>query len=181
LSGGLAMLIGTLFTKPLTERFDKRTLMIWLTALNGIFMVGLFFIQPDQYWPMIIIGMIGTLIVGPTPAIVWSMYADVADYGEWKFGRRTTGLVFSGLLFSQKMGLALGAGLAGWILGWFGYVENQAQSAESLLGIRMIYSVFPGVLTLLAAVAMFFYTLSDQRVREINDELAERRRERGEE
>ena len=35
------------------------------------------------------------------------MYADTADYGEWKSGRRTTGLVFSALLFAQKLGLAV--------------------------------------------------------------------------
>jgi glycoside/pentoside/hexuronide:cation symporter, GPH family len=180
LSGGLAMLVGTLFTKPLTRRFDKRTLMIVLTGLNGLFMLSLFFIQPHQYWTMILVGTIGTLIVGPTPAIVWSMYADVADYGEWKFGRRTTGLIFSGLLFSQKMGLAFGAGLAGWILGWFGYADNQPQSDSALLGIRLIFSVFPGILTLLAAFATVFYSLSDARVREIDAELAARRLRRKE-
>lgn len=175
LSGSLAMVLGTLLTKPLTERFDKRTLMIWLTALNGIFILSIFLLRPDQYWAMVWIGFVGTIIVGPTPAIVWSMYADVADYGELEFGRRTTGLIFSGLLFSQKMGLAFGAGLAGWILGWFGYIDNQPQSESALLGIRLIFTVFPGVLTLLAAVTMFFYNLPDQRVREINEVLAARR------
>lgn len=177
LSGGLAMLAGTLLTKPLTRRFDKRSLMIWLTAGNGLFMMVIFFVQPHQYWLMIFLGMVGTLIVGPTPAIVWSMYADVADYGEWKFGRRTTGLIFSGLLFSQKMGLALGAGLAGWILGWFGYVDNQAQSAEALLGIRLLFSLFPGTLTLLAAATILFYNITDEKVLAINEELAARRLE----
>lgn len=172
LSGSLAMVVGTLFTKPLTNRFDKRTLLIWLTGLNGVFVLSMFFLQPDQYWLMIWVGFIGTLIVGPTPAIVWSMYADVADYGEWKYGRRTTGLIFSGLLFSQKMGLAFGAGLAGWILGWFGY-DGQAvvQSEESLFGIKLIFTVFPGVLTLAAAAVSVFYPLTDKRVQEINTEL----------
>lgn len=175
LSGGLSMLIGTLLTKPLTRRFDKRTLMVWLTGLNGLFMAGMFFLRPDQYWLMIAIGMIGTTIVGPTPAIVWAMYADCADYGEWKTGRRTTGLIFSGLLFSQKMGLAIGAGLSGWILGWFGYIANAPQSAESLLGMRLMFTVFPGVLTLLAAVAVLFYPITDARVEEIDEALRERR------
>ncbi|MBK1877922.1 MFS transporter [Pelagicoccus mobilis] len=175
LSGGLGMLVGTLLTKPLTEVFDKRTLMVWLTGLNGLFMLGMFLIGPDQYWLMIIVGFIGTIIVGPTPAIVWSMYADVADYGEWKFGRRTTGLVFSGLLFSQKMGLAIGAGLAGWILGWFGYAAGAEQSESSLLGIRLLFTVFPGVLTLAAALATLFYPLNDKRVQEIDTELNKRR------
>lgn len=178
LSGSFAMLLGTLFTKPLTKRFDKRSLMIWLTGLNGAFILSMFLLQPDQYWLMIGMGFVGTIIVGPTPAIVWSMYADVADYGEWKFGRRTTGLIFSGLLFSQKMGLAIGAGLAGWILGYFGYAAGQEQSEGSLLGIRLIFTVFPGLLTLAAAGATVFYPLTDQSIREIDTELNERRKSR---
>ncbi len=176
LSGGLAMLIGTLFTKPLTNRFDKRTLMIWLTALNGLAMMAIFPIGPDQYWLMIAVGFLGTVIVGPTPAIVWSMYADVADYGEWKSGRRTTGLIFSGLLFSQKMGLAIGAGLSGWMLGWFGFVAGESQSDHALLGIRLMFSVFPGALTLLAALTTVAYSLTDERVKQIGAELEARRR-----
>lgn len=173
LSGSFAMVLGTLFTKPLTRRFDKRSLMIWLTGLNGAFILSMFLLQPEQYWLMIWMGFVGTVIVGPTPAIVWSMYADVADYGEWKFGRRTTGLIFSGLLFSQKMGLAFGAGLAGWILGWSGYVAGQDQSEGSLLGIRLIFTVFPGLLTLAAAGATILYPLTDQRIREIGEKLDE--------
>ena len=175
LSGGLAMLVGTLFTKPLTNRFDKRSLLIWLTALNGLAMLSIFLVRPDQYWLMIAIGFGGTVIVGPTPAIVWSMYADVADYGEWKSGRRTTGLIFSGLLFSQKMGLAFGAGLSGWILGWFGFVASEIQSDSALLGIRLMFSVFPGLLTLGAALTTIAYPLTDTRVREIDAELEARR------
>ncbi len=175
LSGSFAMVMGTLLTKPLTKRFDKRTLMIWLTGLNGAAILLMFFLRPDQYWLMVGIGFVGTIIVGPTPAIVWSMYADVADYGEWKFGRRTTGLVFSGLLFSQKMGLALGAGLAGWILGWFGYAAGQEQSDGALMGIRLIFTVFPGLLTLGAAVATVFYPLTDKLVQEIDTDLNKNR------
>ena len=169
------MLIGTFLTKPLTKRFDKRSLMIALTALNGLFICGLYVIQPQQYWEMIIFGMIGTIVVGPTPAIVWSMYADCADYGEWKFGQRTTGLIFSGLLFSQKAGLAIGAGLSGWMLGWFGYVAGEVQSDQSLGGIRLLFTIVPGALTLGAAVAMIFYSLTDEKVEQIDLELAARR------
>jgi GPH family glycoside/pentoside/hexuronide:cation symporter len=92
------------------------------------------------------IGSLGTFIAGPTPALVWAMYADCADYGEWKSGRRTTALIFSGAQFAQKLGLAVGAGLSGYILFLFGFVSNQVQSAASMAGIRLMFSVFPAVL-----------------------------------
>ncbi len=124
---------------------------------------------------MVALGFVGTVIIGPTPALVWSMYADCADYGEWKTGQRTTALVFSAAQFAQKMGLAIGAGLSGYILSLFGFVANQAQSADSITGIKLMFSVFPAVLAALSGVAIFFYRLSDDKVKQIESELAERR------
>jgi GPH family glycoside/pentoside/hexuronide:cation symporter len=124
---------------------------------------------------MLAVNIASMLVVGPTPAIVWSMYADCADYGEWKRGRRTTGLVFSGALFAQKSGLAIGAGLAGWILGLFGFVANATQDDTSLLGIRLMFSVVPALLTLLAASALLFYPLRAKEIARMERELASRR------
>ena len=82
--------------------FEKRHLMIALTLGNAAAMALFYVIPPDQYWLMVALGFAGALVVGPTTALVWSMYADCADYGEWKTGRRTTALVFSASQFAQK-------------------------------------------------------------------------------
>jgi GPH family glycoside/pentoside/hexuronide:cation symporter len=170
-----ALVGGVMMTQFLCRRFDKRHLMIALTLGNAVAMSAFYFIPPDQYWLMVAIGSLGTFIVGPTPALVWSMYADCADYGEWKTGRRTTGLIFSGAQFAQKLGLAVGAGLSGYVLFLFGFVSNQAQSAASLAGIRLMFSIFPAVLAVLSAVAIVFYRLSGDKVSQLEHELAERR------
>jgi len=102
------------------------------------------------------------------------MYADTADYGEWKSGRRTTALVFSALQFAQKMGLAVGAGMLGFILSFFGFIANEAQSEFSITGIRLMFSVLPAILAVSSAVAIYFYPLTDDKVREIELELNER-------
>ncbi len=171
--GLFAMIIGTALTSTLCKYFEKRALLITLTVLNAISM-GLFYISPpDQYWLMVVINCIGTLLAGPTPALVWSMYTDTADYGEWKTGRRITGLTFSSLQFAQKMGLAVGAGLAGIILGWFGFVANEAQTPESLAGIRFLFSIFPAMLALAGAVAIFFYKIDSKTIKTFERALQE--------
>lgn len=170
--GLLAMVIGVTFTKSLSKRFDKRNLMIALTVLNGITMAIFFFIPPEHYWLMLLVHCIGNLINGPTPALVWSMYADCADYGEWKTGRRTTGLVFSTVLFAQKMGLAVGAGLAGIILGAFGFVANEVQSEDALFGIRFMFSVIPAVLAIVGAIALLFYKIDKSTLTQMESDLA---------
>lgn len=103
------------------------------------------------------------------------MYADCADYGEHQSGRRTTGLIYSAGGFAAKFGLAIGAGLSGFLLAGVGFVANAQQSETAMLGIRLMYTIYPAVLLLLGTVALFFYRLTDKRVMEIEIELAERR------
>ncbi|NNC78388.1 MAG: MFS transporter, partial [Woeseiaceae bacterium] len=173
-TGLFAMIIGTALTSTLCKYFEKRALLITLTILSAILM-GLFYITPpDQYWLMVTINCLGTLIIGPTPALVWSMYTDTADYGEWKTGRRITGLTFSSLQFAQKLGLAVGAGLAGIILGWFGFVANEAQTPESLAGIRFLFSIMPASLAIAGAVSIFFYKIDANTIKTFEQELKER-------
>jgi len=84
--GLLAMMVGVALTKTLSQRFEKRQLMIVLSLLNALSMAAFYFTPPENYWLMVAINCAGMLAAGPTPALVWSMYADCADYGEWKSG-----------------------------------------------------------------------------------------------
>ncbi len=171
-SASLALIVGVACTSLLTRYFDKKTLMIALSAGNALCSFAFFFVPPDQLGLMMCLNVLGSLIAGPTAPLVWAMYADVADYGTWKFGRRTTGLVFSASMFAQKFGLAIGAGLSGWLLALFGYVANMEQTDTSLMGIRLLFTVFPATIAVLNVVALCFYNLSDGQVRDIERTLA---------
>jgi GPH family glycoside/pentoside/hexuronide:cation symporter len=172
--GVLTTIVGVAMAKTLSEHFEKRNLLIVLTLVNAASMSVFYFIPPDQYWLMLAVNCLGSLVIGPTPALVWAMYADCADYGEWQTGRRITGLTFSTLQFAQKLGLAFGAGLAGIILSLFGFVANVQQSASSLEGIRFMFSVLPALLSAAGAAAIVFYGLNKSKVQEIEQHLAER-------
>ncbi len=172
--GLMAMMAGIALTNVLSKHFEKRHLLIWLTLLNAASMALFYVIPPSQYWLMVAVNCAGALIIGPTPALVWAMYAECADYGEWKTGRRTTALVFSTVQFAQKLGLAIGAGLAGFILALFGFVANEVQTADSIAGIRFMFSLMPALLAILGATAILFYRLDSTRVREIERDLLAR-------
>ena len=169
--GLLTMIGGIALTKTLSDYFEKRSLLITLTLLNALTMAAFYVTPPDQYWLMVVINCIGTFVIGPTPALVWAMYADTADYGEWKTGRRTTALVFSSLQFAQKMGLAVGAGLAGVILGYFGFIANEVQTESSLAGIRFMFSIMPAVLALMGAAAIYFYRINSETIQTFERDL----------
>lgn len=173
--GLFAMLIGTSLTSTLCKYFEKRALLITLTVVNALAMAAFYITPPDQYWLMLAINCFGALISGPTPPLVWAMYTDTADYGEWKTGRRITGLTFSSLQFAQKLGLAVGAGFAGILLGSFGFVANQVQTEESLAGIRFLFSVVPALLAIGGAAAIYFYKIDSQTIQRFERELVDAR------
>ena len=103
------------------------------------------------------------------------MYADTADYTEWKTGRRATAMTFSAANFSQKLGGALASFIIGSVLASMGYVAKEAQSDASKMGIVLVISVIPGIFALLAALLMKFYTLDNKSLSKVQHELNERK------
>jgi GPH family glycoside/pentoside/hexuronide:cation symporter len=99
----------------------------------------------------------------------------VADYMEWKNGRRATALVMAASLFMLKLGLAVGGAFVVWMLGVYGFEANVEQSAETLRGIRLLMSVFPSLFGLVAAGLMVFYPLSEKVMGQVEQDLTARR------
>ncbi len=173
-SGTVAFIAGAFATKLFLRAWSRRQLMIGLTLINSVFLAAFFVVDPKSTYLLYGLNLISSFINGPTPAIVWSMYADTADYGEWKSGRRATALVFAGVVFAQKVGLAVGSAMLGGLLGTFGFVANATQGPGAILGIKLVFSVLPGVFSLLSGIAMFFYSLDEPQVKAIERDLRER-------
>ena len=171
-TGSLAFIAGIFFTNTLRKRFGKRDSLVGLTVLNSLSLAAFYFIPPDAMGTMLLINALGNLFAGPTPALVWAMYTDVADYGELKFGRRTTALVFSAAMFAQKMGLMMGGTLSGWMLSGFGFVANEQQTPLALLGIRVMYCFIPAAFSLANALVILLYPLTEEDVADMEIKLA---------
>jgi len=176
LGGFLCFILGALVTKLFTARFSRRSLMIWLTLINGAAIGASYWVNPQYLTLLFALNIIGSFAAGPTPAIVWSLYADTADYGEWKFGRRATGLLISATVLIQKIGLAIGGAMIAWILGRYGFVENAPQQTpEALQGVKLVFGLLPGALALGAGIMIVFYPLDEPLVKQIERELAARK------
>lgn len=174
-AGTIALIVGVVCTKWITPLGDKRQLMVVLSSLNALVMALFYFVPQDAPVMMFIMNVLGALIAGPTIPLVWSMFADVADYGEWKFGHRSTGLVFSGVQFAQKFGLAIGSAMAGWMLAGFGYVADAEQTPEAIEGIRLMFTILPALFAVGGVVAIWFYPITGKDVERIGSELAEQK------
>jgi len=174
-AGAACMMLGTACLGLFARMADKRTLAVALTMTTALAFTSFYLLPPDNFPLLLLVNCIGTFAMGPTSALVWAMYADVADYGEWKFGRRSTGLVYSASLFALKTGTMVAGWLLPVFLDRFGFVRNVQQSEGALLGILLAFSIVPGVFAVLKGAALWIYPLGRSEVLRIEGELRARR------
>ena len=174
-SGTVLTMLGVTGSSWLTRRFGKRNAYIGCMAAIAATLALHYVAGPTDIVLLFVLNGLYSLASGPTMPLVWSMYADSADYSEWKQGRRATGLVYSASTLAYKAGVALGGVALMWILTGFGYVANQAQTDQALLGMRLSMSLFPAALALFTIVLLFLYPLDDPTLDRIQKELEERR------
>lgn len=148
-----------------------------MTATVGatIFSILFYFLPKDGIYGILALQIIISICAGIVSPLLWSMYADISDYSEWKTGRRATGLIFSSSSMSQKLGWTLGGSLTGWLLFYFGFEANMIQSESALTGICLMVSIFPAIATGISALFISRYPLSEKRLSEISSDLENRR------
>jgi len=175
---GLAsLLLGVACSTAVSVRVGKRQLFMASMILTGIFNMVLLVLPSSGTVAIIATEVLRQFSFGLSGPILWAMMGDVADYGEWKTGRRASGTVTAAVVFALWAGLALGGAIAGWLFSLYGFVsEATVQTAHAQSGILLTASVYAGLAFFAAAVCLFFYPITREVNREIADELAERRK-----
>jgi glycoside/pentoside/hexuronide:cation symporter, GPH family len=175
---GLAALIaGVTCSTAISKRVGKRQLFIASMALTGVFAAALWLVSPHATVTIVTLEVLRQFSYGLSGPIIWSMMGDVADYGEWKTGRRASGTVTSAVVFALWAGLALGGAIAGWLFSFFGFVSQSAtQTVHAQTGILLTASVYAGLAFFAAAICMFFYPINRELNQKIANELTERRK-----
>jgi len=176
--GTVALIIGIPFSKPLAKRFGKRNVFIASSLLSGLFFILLYIPGNDNLYSVYILNVLAKFTYAPAVPLLWTMLADTADYSEWRFGRRATGLTFSAATFAQKAGWGIGGALAGWMLALIRFVPNVEQTATAINGIKLMISVFPGILYMSCAILLYFYAIDQKTCLIMQKELEQRRENR---
>jgi Na+/melibiose symporter-like transporter len=175
--GLVALLVGVALSTAVSVRVGKRQLFIASMLLSGIFNMALFVIPPSSTVLIIVTEVLRQFAYGLSGPIIWAMMGDVADYGEWKTGRRASGTVTSAVVFALWAGLALGGAIAGWLFSLYGFVsEAQVQSAQAQSGILLTASIYAGLAFFAVAACLFFYPISREKNQQIANDLNERRK-----
>jgi GPH family glycoside/pentoside/hexuronide:cation symporter len=171
----VAAAVGAALTPLLTRWVDKKTLMITLMSLTAVLSAAFYLVPPDQVGLMFVLqGALG-LVLGPKSPLAFSMYADTADYNEWRTGRRATAMTFAAATFSQKLGTAVAVAVIGSVFTALGYVPNAVQGSGSRAGIVWLMSFIPAAFAVAAVAVMCFYNLNGRQLARIQADLDARK------
>ena len=180
--GEVSNMVGVASCVPIANKLGKKTTFILVNASLVVLSVLFFFIPstPTGFWLMLISQVLISILTGIMSPLVWSMYADVSDYAELKYKTASTGLIFSSSSMAQKFGGAIGGAAVLWLLSGFGYITDAAtlesgvvQPDAAITCLRWLMSFIPACVALLSMCIVWFYPLTTQRIKEINDELKE--------
>jgi glycoside/pentoside/hexuronide:cation symporter, GPH family len=173
--GSLASIASIYLVQFLPARFGKKMPYMVSILLAGVFSVMSYWVGPKDYVAMFVYQILINFFIGPPNSMIWSMYADAADYSELKTGRRATGLIFSASGMSQKLGWTIASSLGLYLLGYYSFQANTEQTAETLNGINLLVTMIPALCCLVAAGLMCFYPLSEKKLREVEEGLRQNR------
>ncbi|MGL1887154.1 MAG: MFS transporter [Reichenbachiella sp.] len=175
---GLAAIIGALITAPLAMKFGKKRLFIYALLFSATANALVVFLGPNDIVGIFGLGIAAEFASAIFPTLFFAMLGDVADFSEWKEGRRATGLVYSAGSFVTKFGGGLAGAVIGFVLGAFGYNGLDVSTIPGAIpGIVMLMSWVPALVTALAALVMVIYPLNQEKMDEITEELSDRRKE----
>lgn len=169
--GQASNIIGVVLAAPIASKIGKRQTFMWAMIIATVLSVAFYYLDRNQLMLIFLLQVVISVCAGSVFPLLWSMYADCADYSELKTGNRATGLIFSSSSMSQKFGWAIGTAITGWLLAAFGFQANAVQNEETIQGIRMFLSLLPAVGTALSVAFIFFYPLTERRMESITAEL----------
>ena len=163
--GGLS----PLFTRMVGSKKKAFSITALICAASS---VAFFFIprNASYIWLMIVNVIITSIGIGFYSPLLWSMYADVADYSTKTYGTSSTGLIFSSGTMAQKLGSAVSGALVALLLGMAGFISgSDPVSGEAVVTITnevgvsnmvwALFSLFPAAIALLMLLCVRIYPI----------------------
>jgi GPH family glycoside/pentoside/hexuronide:cation symporter len=175
--GQAANIVGVVLAAPVSNRIGKKAAYMGAMSIATVLSVVFYSFGKEDLTLIFIFQVLISICAGSIFPLLWSMYADCADYSELKTGNRATGLIFSSSSMSQKFGWAIGSAITGWLLAYFGFQANAVQSGEAIHGIKMFLSFLPAVGTALSIIFISMYPLSETKMKYITVELDKKRKD----
>lgn len=170
--GMFGSIAGCIIAQPLSKKYCKVRLYIAIQLIAAALCIGSYFVAAEQSTLAFSLFILWNLFFNAGTPLLWAKMADTVDYGQWKTGVRTTGMVYSSIIFFIKLGLAIGGAAAGWLLAGYGYQADVVQTETAKTGILLSFSIYPALGSLLVALVMRWYILTNEKIAVISRDLA---------
>lgn len=174
-AGEIAQLVGVIVTVPVSEKIGKKATFLSVLTIISVLSVIVMFLPdtPAGMWTLMVLQVLICIAIGINSPLLWTMFADVADYSELKNGNASTGLIFSSSSMAQKFGAAFGSAIVLWVLMAFGYdnAKGAVQTPEALSTIKALISWIPAIGSAAGILIMAMYPLTEKKMSEIREKL----------
>jgi GPH family glycoside/pentoside/hexuronide:cation symporter len=168
-------IVGLFILPFIVALIGKKKAFMVLMGIGSVCTSAFYFLSATDTFAMMALQAAGSATGGPLAALLWAMYADTADYSDWKNGRRATGLVFSASTMSQKVGWALSAFVVLGLLQILGFKANVVQNLAVTHNLMLLMSVIPAFFGLVAIGILCFFPLNDTKMKGIAADLGARK------
>lgn len=162
--------ISPIFTKWVGSKKKAFTVAAIICAVTS---VAFFFVpmHSSYIWLMVGIVILTSIGVGLYSPLLWSMYADVADYATEKNGTSSTGLIFSSGTMAQKFGTAISGSLVALFLSLAGAsmitdstgnsIVDPTSITDSVLSmVWSLFSLFPAAIVVIMLLLTYKYPIN---------------------
>jgi GPH family glycoside/pentoside/hexuronide:cation symporter len=173
--GNIGFIVGAVMTRFSVKAIGKKYSYIITEIGLAVTCAAFYWITPQQPALVFVFQLVNAFIAGLNATLYWAMIADTADFSEWKFKVRTTGIIFSATTCSQKVGLGIGGAISGLLLTDYGYVAGATQTAMANQGILLMVSLIPAAGFFFVACVFCLYGLDENFCHLIREDLAKRR------
>ena len=165
------MIFGALSPKFTLWIGSKRKAFTVAGIICMVFSIAFYFVpmDPSYIWVLVALVVLTSVGVGLYSPLLWSMYADVADYATEKNGTSSTGLIFSSGTMAQKFGTAISGSLVALLLGLAGFYSGTDDAGQTVINITnmeavrgmtwALFSIFPAVIIVIMLWLLYKYPI----------------------
>lgn len=149
---------------PIAVKFDKRTTYIGCMLISGAIMVGGNFIRIESLAVAVVFATIVNIGSAGHWTLSYTLLYDVFELDEFVSGKRREGFLMAYFSFCGKLGGALAGLFTGLLLQFANYdATTTAQTPETLAAIKSLFTLWPGVLCILAGITILLYPITKPR------------------
>ncbi|CDN10857.1 MAG: MFS transporter [Richelia sp.] len=155
-------------------RFEKHHTFAFANIVTSMVLPVMLLVEPGKFWLYALANMLYGLCAGAGGLLLRAIMADVTDHDNLESGTQGTGLYYSLLSMTNKIGYAMAVGITYPMLDWIGFAPGSTNTPEAITALKYAFIFIPMPIMILAALIMWNFPLNSDRQQQLRRLLDER-------